>query len=1357
MESIGALAGELMEDKEGAGRSTVFGALKTYCTDLLELLGNPKYKSPAIPALLDFLRCSSPEDLQPFFDYALFPLVLLLDTAIACRSPSKIDSDDRNIESIGPATPYKVSDVVAEGVLSCLEELLKKCSLVMLNQMVMLIRKLTHGALLKPSEVTEEFREGVIKCFRAMLINLRHCHDSTCLCKQITGLPALLKVGEMQTNLIRVSKFEMGTGECLLAFLQSQEASAAVGHWLSLLLKAADIEAVRGHRGSANLRIEAFFTLRVLVAKVGTADALAFFLPGVVSQFAKVLHVSKTMISGAAGNLEATDHAVRGLAEYLMIVLQDSANASVIDLPSNPVADMQDSTYALDKLRHLPAYRQGCDEIIVEESPMEANLKVASENEIQNRETGPNKGFGSFRIHRTKDWIAKTSTNVQNILNLTFPHICIHPSTRLRQGLLASVQGLLSECRYSLKQSRLILLECLCLLAVDDSEEVASSAQDFLEYIFGSSGKENVKHDIMEILSRLIDKLPKVVLGSEESRALAHAQQLLVILYYAGPQLVMDQLLQSPVAAARFLDTLSMCLSHNSMYAGSLNKLVLARTSSIGYFPAVAELKAQSHSSKDCQNPLNYDQLQVSEPVITQQRLELVQKSYELPRMPPWFVYVGSQKLYQTLAHILRLVGLSLVADSTSGGHLLVIADIPLGYIRKLVSELRIKDCNEENWQSWYRRSGSGLLLRQASIAVCILNEMIFGLSDRAIEDLKQMFNKTSRSRDKNFMGSLNQDSWRFPDEESSRALLIACTGRILHEYLSPEVWNLPLEHEPSIMDFESEIEQIPLHLFTDIAMLQQVIIEGIGIFNMSIGKDFSSSGFLHSSLYLLLENLVSANFHVRSASDAVLHIMSLVTGYTTVGELVLENADYIIDSICRQLYHLDLNPQVPNVLAAMLSYIGVAEKILPLLEEPMRSVSLELEILGRHQHPELTIPFLKAVAEIAKSSKREAPTLTIESESLFKQFEVQISDMDQKSLRESTSTHVSGTHDICSDPWESDEWEGLIFKLNNSKRYRRTVGSIAASCLTAATPLIVSSKQAACLVALDIIEDGLSTLANVEAAYRHERETKEAIEEVIQTHSLYQLQDTMDAADEGTDENRLLPAMNRIWPFLVACVRNNNPVVVQRCLGAVSSCIHICGGDFFSRRFHTDGSHFWRLLSTSPYLRKANPKEERIQFQLPYRSSPSSEETLAEASSLKVQVAALNMIADLSQNKKSSPALRAVLKKVSGLVVGIACSGVQGLRDASIRALHGLASLDPDLVWLLLADVYFSLRRDPPSPPSADFPGFDEILPPPSSSQQYLYVQYGGQSYGFDVSSSSVEIVLKKLNPLVFKEQMDI
>lgn len=51
------------------------------------------------------------------------------------------------------------------------------------------------------------------------------------------------------------------------------------------------------------------------------------------------------------------------------------------------------------------------------------------------------------------------------------------------------------------------------------------------------------------------------------------------------------------------------------------------------------------------------------------------------------------------------------------------------------------------------------------------------------------------------------------------------------------------------------------------------------------------------------------------------------------------------------------------------------------------------------------------------------------------------------------------------------DEWESILFKLNDLKRYRRTVGSIASSCLTSATPLVASVNQVACLVALDIVE----------------------------------------------------------------------------------------------------------------------------------------------------------------------------------------------------------------------------------------------------------------------------------------------
>ena len=68
-----------------------------------------------------------------------------------------------------------------------------------------------------------------------------------------------------------------------------------------------------------------------------------------------------------------------------------------------------------------------------------------------------------------------------------------------------------------------------------------------------------------------------------------------------------------------------------------------------------------------------------------------------------------------------------------------------------------------------------------------------------------------------------------------------------------------------------------------------------------------------------------------------------------------------------------------------------------------------------------------------------------------------------------------------------------------------------------------------------------------MEEAYRRERETREGIEEVASLCSFHRLKDILDAADESADENRLLPAMNKIWPFLVTCVRNRVPVVSTR------------------------------------------------------------------------------------------------------------------------------------------------------------------------------------------------------------------
>ncbi|XAR67264.1 hypothetical protein NMG60_11001953 [Bertholletia excelsa] len=163
MEDIGGGVGlfnriDRGEDEEA--RKSTFAELKVYCLDLLDSLQNPSKTPSSLTQLHIFLSRSSPSALQPFFDYALFPLLLLLDAAVHSRSPLWAE---KSVIDDTPKAPIKVSDIAAEGVLQCLEELLTKCHLGSVEQMVVVLKKLTYGAMLSPSEASEEFREGVIR------------------------------------------------------------------------------------------------------------------------------------------------------------------------------------------------------------------------------------------------------------------------------------------------------------------------------------------------------------------------------------------------------------------------------------------------------------------------------------------------------------------------------------------------------------------------------------------------------------------------------------------------------------------------------------------------------------------------------------------------------------------------------------------------------------------------------------------------------------------------------------------------------------------------------------------------------------------------------------------------------------------------------------------------------------------------------------------------------------------------------------------------------------------------------------------------------------------------------------------
>ena len=117
-----------------------------------------------------------------------------------------------------------------------------------------------------------------------------------------------------------------------------------------------------------------------------------------------------------------------------------------------------------------------------------------------------------------------------------------------------------------------------------------------------------------------------------------------------------------------------------------------------------------------------------------------------------------------------------------------------------------------ESWESWYNRTGSGQLVRQASTAVCILNEMIYGLSDQAISSFGRMFQHSNlkwqeiEECDANGYAQPckcdqpvpDNNLWHVCNHSRARNNLIHSIGSVLHEYLSPEVWTLPLDHTAS-------------------------------------------------------------------------------------------------------------------------------------------------------------------------------------------------------------------------------------------------------------------------------------------------------------------------------------------------------------------------------------------------------------------------------------------------------------------------------------------------------------------------------------------------------------------------------
>lgn len=309
--------------------------------------------------------------------------------------------------------------------------------------------------------------------------------------------------------------------------------------------------------------------------------------------------------------------------------------------------------------------------------------------------------------------------------------------------------------------------------------------------------------------------------------------------------------------------------------------------------------------------------------------------------------------------------------------------------------------------------------------------------------------------------------------------------------------------------------------------------------------------------------------------------------------------------------------------------------------------------------------------------------------------------------------------------------------EFTDRQRCRRAVAALATSCLDACGPLLASKDPQPCLLALDTVEDSIATLSQAEHSSGYESKEKEYIEQLCNVIGCGNESASFSSVSNNyeAEAKKLLPSMNRVWPYLVLCLRHGHPSVVVHAVAVIASTTTECGGDFFTRRFKKDAIPvlITLLREGSPLAQRKKPKSPGLL--LPF-SKMRSQESAAPAAALKVQEGVLEGITKIAATKKSAPALLGSFGLVAAWVVLIACH-VEALQEVGTKAVLALSTLDPDLVWFLVMDmVYGSSNGEFNVATPTEFPSFRQIFPPCESPRETLCIKYS--AYEGDLANFS-------------------
>ncbi|KAL8941851.1 MAG: hypothetical protein Q9211_001659, partial [Gyalolechia sp. 1 TL-2023] len=149
---------------------------------------------------------------------------------------------------------------------------------------------------------------------------------------------------------------------------------------------------------------------------------------------------------------------------------------------------------------------------------------------------------------------------------------------------------------------------------------------------------------------------------------------------------------------------------------------------------------------------------------------------------------------------------------------------------------------------------------------------------------------------------------------------------------------------------------------------LQALSLETVALQARSQAKDFRPE--LVDALYPVLERMGSSNAALQQHAVTCLSIVSNACCYSSASELVIDNADYLVNAVAVKLNTFDISPQASQVMLMMVRLCGA--DLIPYLDDLIESIFAILACY--HGYPRLVESLFEVLNAIVDEGGKTSP-----------------------------------------------------------------------------------------------------------------------------------------------------------------------------------------------------------------------------------------------------------------------------------------------------------------------------------------------------------------------------------------------